>query len=89
MNSTIYVNSDVIHYDQTDHSPTFMNFTPSNSVKVNKYISYSFRPYSESNKENLIEQLTNIEENWLDLLPSKNVDNMLQKNIAFLDNLYC
>ena len=89
MNSTIHVNSGVIYYDQTDHCPTFMNFTPPNSVKVNEYISYSFRPYSESNKEKLIEQLTNIEENWLDILPSNNVDNMLKKFSSFLDELYC
>ena len=54
MNSTIHVNSGVIYYDQTDHCPTFINFTPPNSVKVKKYISYSFRPYSELNKEKLI-----------------------------------
>ena len=49
MSSTIHVNSGVIHYDQTDHCPTFMNFTPPNSVKGNKCISYSFRHYSDSN----------------------------------------
>ena len=35
MNSTIHVTSGVIYFDQTDHCPTIMNFTPPNSVKVN------------------------------------------------------
>ena len=89
MNSTTHVNSGVIYYDQTDHCPTFMNFIPPKSFKSNNYISYSFRPYSESNKEKLIEKLTNIEANWPDILPSDNVDNMLQKFSSFLDELYC
>ena len=88
MTSAIHVNSGVIYSDQTDHCPKFMNLTPPNSVKVNKYINYSFRPYSESNKEKLIEKLTNIEENRLDILPSKNVDSMLQKFSCFLGELY-
>ena len=79
----------MIYNDQTDPWPTFMNFTPPNSIKVNKYISYSFRFYSESNKEKLREHLTNIEENWLDVLSSNNVDKVLQKCSSFLDELYC
>ena len=89
MNSTTHVNSGVIYYDQTDHCPTFMSFTPPKSFKSNNYISYSFRPYSESNKEKLIEKLTNIEANWPDILSSDNVDNMLQKFSSSLDELYC
>ena len=43
INSTMHVNSSVIYYDQTDNCLKFMNFTTPNSVRVNKYVSYSFR----------------------------------------------
>ena len=89
INLTIHVSSGVIYYDETDDSPTYMSSTLPNSAKVNEFLSYSFGPYSESNKDKLIEELTNNEGNWLDILPSKNVDNMLQKFSFILDELYC
>ena len=89
MNSTTHVNSGVIYYDQTDHCPTFMNFIPPKSFKSNHYISYSLRPYSESNEENIIEKLTIIDASLPDILPSDIVDNMLQKFSSSPDELYC
>ena len=69
-----------------------MNFFLLNSVKTNENINYSVRPYTESNKEKLIEKLKNIEENWLDIFPTNNVDNMLQNLGKFLtiftDNVF-
>ena len=61
ISSAIHIKSGVIYYVQTDLCPTFKNLNP-NSVNVNKYINFSFTPYSETNIEKLIEQLTNIEE---------------------------
>ena len=46
----------VIEFEQTDHSPTIMNFFLPKSVKLSAYKKYTFRSYSESNKKKSIKE---------------------------------
>ena len=88
MNSTVYVSSRVFDNDRTDYRHTLLSFILPKSIQVNKYINYSYGPYSESKNKNLKEELTNIEEYWLDTLPSNKVYNMLRKFSSVFENIY-
>ena len=89
INSKISIKSGIILYDGTDHCPTFISFPYPKPGSANDKIKLMFRDTNDTNMAIFGRAVR--DDDWDALVPSSSddVDNMTEKFIGRLNELYC